>query len=66
MFVNNIQPCPKRCLLMLIARVGPRTDGSTRYSLNQSQSQTTTVNWTNDIMMDVLGNCDVHNLSDNC
>ena len=24
--VNNIQPCPKRCLLMPLARVGTRTD----------------------------------------
>ena len=28
--VNNIQPCPKRCLLMLLARVGARTDSTTR------------------------------------
>ena len=28
--VNNIQPRPKRCLLMLLARVGARTDGTTR------------------------------------
>ena len=28
--VNNIQPCPKRCLLMLLARVGARTDNTTR------------------------------------
>ena len=27
--VNNIQPCPKRCLLMLLARVGARTDSTT-------------------------------------
>ena len=28
--VNNIQPYPKRCLLMLLARVGARTDSTTR------------------------------------
>ena len=27
--VNDIQPCPKRCLLMLLARVGARTDSTT-------------------------------------
>ena len=27
--VNNIQPCPKRCLLMPLARVGARTDSTT-------------------------------------
>ena len=30
MIVNNIQPCPKRCLLMPIVRVGVRTDNTTR------------------------------------
>ena len=30
--VNNIQPCSKRCLLMSLARVGARTDSTTRYS----------------------------------
>ena len=29
--VNNIQPCPKRCILMPLARVGARTDSTTRY-----------------------------------
>ena len=28
--VNDIQPCPKQCLLMLLARVGARTDSTTR------------------------------------
>ena len=28
--INDIQPCPKRCLLMLLARVGARTDSTTR------------------------------------
>ena len=32
--VNNIQPCPKRCLLMSLAHVGVRTDSTTRYSYN--------------------------------
>ena len=32
--VNNIQPCPKLCLLMPLARVGARTDSSTSYSYN--------------------------------
>ena len=31
--VNNIQPCPKRCLLMLLARVGARTECTTRLQL---------------------------------
>ena len=26
--VNNIQPCPKRCILMLLARVGARTEST--------------------------------------
>ena len=30
--VNNIQPCPKWCLLMPLPRVGARTDSTTRYS----------------------------------
>ena len=30
--VNNIQPCPKLCLLMPLARVVARTDGTTSYS----------------------------------
>ena len=30
--VNNIQPCPKLCLLMPLARVGARTDSTTSYS----------------------------------
>ena len=28
--LNNVQPCPKRCLLMPLARVGARTDSTTR------------------------------------
>ena len=32
--VNNIQPCPKLCLLMPLARVGARTDSTTSYSYN--------------------------------
>ena len=28
--VNDIQPCPKRCLLMLLAHVGARTDSTMR------------------------------------
>ena len=28
--VNDIQPCPKRCLLMPLVRVGVRTDSTTR------------------------------------
>ena len=28
--VNNIQPCPKRCLLLPLARVGAKTDSTTR------------------------------------
>ena len=31
--VNNIQPCPKRCLLMPLACVGARTDSTTRLRL---------------------------------
>ena len=37
--VNNIQPCPKRCLLMLLARVGARTECTTRYSYNTGRGQ---------------------------
>ena len=37
--VNNIQPCPKRCLLMLLARVGARTKYTTRYSYNTGRGQ---------------------------
>ena len=29
MIVNNIQPCPKRCLLMPLARVEARTESTT-------------------------------------
>ena len=32
--INNIQPCPKLCLLMPLARVGARTDSTTSYSYN--------------------------------
>ena len=32
--VNNIKPCPKLCLLMLLARVGARTDSTTSYGYN--------------------------------
>ena len=34
--VNNIQPCPKPCLLMPLARVGARTDSTTSCSYNAS------------------------------
>ena len=37
--VNNIQPCPKRCLLMPLARVAARTDSTTRYSYNARRGQ---------------------------
>ena len=37
--VNNIRPCPKRCLLMLLARVGARTECTTRYSYNTGRGQ---------------------------
>ena len=37
--VNNIQPCPKRCLLMLLACVGARTDITTLYSYNTRRGQ---------------------------
>ena len=37
--VNNIQPCPKRCLLMPLVRVGVRTDSTTRYSYNAGRGQ---------------------------
>ena len=32
--INNIQPCPKLCLLMPLARVGARTDSTTRLQLH--------------------------------
>ena len=37
--VNNIQPCPKLCLLMPLARVGVRTDSTTSYSYNTRRGQ---------------------------
>ena len=37
--VNNIQPCPKLCLLMPLARVGARTDSTTSYSYNTRRGQ---------------------------
>ena len=37
--VNSIRPCPKRCLLMALARVGARTDSTTRYSYNARRGQ---------------------------
>ena len=37
--VNNIQPCPKLCLLMPLARVVARTDGTTSYSYNARRGQ---------------------------
>ena len=37
--VNNIQPCPKRWLLMPLVRVGVRTDSTTRYSYNAGRGQ---------------------------
>ena len=37
--INNIQPCPKRCLLMPLARVAARTDSTTRYSYNARRGQ---------------------------
>ena len=39
MIVNNIQPCPKLCLLMSLARVGARTDCTTSYSYNARRGQ---------------------------
>ena len=33
--VNNIQSCPKRCLLMQLARVGARTDSTMCYRLQR-------------------------------
>ena len=37
--VNNIQPCPKLCLLMPLSRVGARTDSTTSYSYNARRGQ---------------------------
>ena len=37
--VNNIQPCPKRCLLMPLGRVAARTNGTTRYSYDARRGQ---------------------------
>ena len=37
--VNNIQPCPKLCLLMPLARVGARTDSTTRNNYNARRGQ---------------------------
>ena len=37
--VNNIQPCPKLCLLMPLARVGARTDSTTSYNYNARRGQ---------------------------
>ena len=35
--VNNIQPCPKHCILMQLARVGARTDSTTSYNARCGQ-----------------------------
>ena len=37
--VNNIQPCPKLCLLMPLAHVGAGTDSTTSYSYNARRGQ---------------------------
>ena len=37
--VNNIQSCPKLCLLMSLARVGAKTDSTTSYSYNARHGQ---------------------------
>ena len=37
--VNNVQPCPKGCLLMPLALVGARTESTTRYSFNTRSGQ---------------------------
>ena len=37
--INNIQPCPKLCILMLLAHVGARTESTTRYSYNARRGQ---------------------------
>ena len=37
--VNNIQPCPKLCLLMPLARVEARTDSTTSYSCSARHGQ---------------------------
>ena len=37
--VNNIQLYPKRCLLIPLARVGARTESTTRYSYNARRGQ---------------------------
>ena len=37
--VNNIQPCPKRWLLMPLVRIGVRTDSTTRYNYNAGRGQ---------------------------
>ena len=37
--VNNIQPCPKLCLLMPLARAGARTDSTTRLQLHARRGQ---------------------------
>ena len=34
---NNIQPCPKLCILMQLARVGARTDSTTSYNARRGQ-----------------------------
>ena len=33
--VNDVQPCPKQCLLILLARFGARTDNTTRAATTQ-------------------------------
>ena len=35
--VNNIQPCPKLCLLMPLAHVGAKTDSTTSYNARRGQ-----------------------------
>ena len=39
MIVNNIQPFPKQCLPMPLARVGARTDSTTLYNYNARRDQ---------------------------
>ena len=43
--VNNVQPCPKRCLLMQLVRVGARTDSTTRSANRGAWSISAHAHW---------------------
>ena len=53
MTVDNIQPCPKLCLLMPLACVGARTDSTTRlhdYNVRRGQFAPTRIGIVQDVV----------------